>query len=41
MKTELLPSASTAQTTFNVLTKFKIQMIHLAFSSEHSMNILT
>ena len=41
MKTELLPSASTAQTTSNVLTKFRIQMIHLAFSSEHSMNILT
>ena len=40
MKTELLPSDSTAQTTSTVLTKFIIQMIHLAFSSEHSMNIL-
>ena len=41
MKFELLPSASTAQATTNALTKFRIQMIHLAFSSEHSMNILT
>ena len=41
MKTELLPSVSTAQTTSNVLTKFRIQMIHLAFSSECSMNIPT
>ena len=39
MKTELLPSASTEQTVSNVLTKFRIQMIHLAFSSEHSTNI--
>ena len=37
----MLPSASTAQTTSNVQTTFRIQMIHLAFSSEHSMNILT
>ena len=41
MKSELLPSASTAQATSNVLTKFRIQMIHLAFSYEHFMNILT
>ena len=41
MKTELLPSASTAQTTSNILTTFWIQMIHLAFSSEHSMSIIT
>ena len=39
--TELLPSASIVQTISNVLKKIRIQMIHLAFSSEHSMNILT
>ena len=41
MKTELLPSASTAQTTSNVLATFRIQMVHLAFSIDHSMNIIT
>ena len=41
MKTELLLSASTAQPISNVLTKFRIQMVHLAFSSDYSMNILT
>ena len=41
MKTELLHSAFTAQTTSNVQTILAIQMIHLAFNSEHSMNILT
>ena len=39
MKIELLPSASTSQTTSNVLTKFRIQILLLAFSSEYSMNI--
>ena len=40
-KTELLLSASNAQTTSNVQTTFRIQIVHLAFSFEHSMNILT